>query len=390
MAAPLEGIRVLDLADEKAVFASRILADLGADVVRVEPPDGGRLRRLGPFLGGIDDAEHGYLHLAHNANKASVTLDVTRPEGRQLLGRMVDRADVVFETGPVGWMESLGLGWEQTQITNPALVRVSVTPFGLDNPWRERTTSDLVSGASGGLVWVCGSPEDPPNQPGGDQAYKMASLAAATGAMIAITGRDFDGIGTHLDISIQDCVAMSVVQTSNPGLYLARGRVPARPGLTAVHRCQDGGWVTLNVAVPRYRRFLEWLAAAGVETEATPSDLGGPNGAVNLHVLGRRLAATMARSEFLAGAWERDIMSLPVNSLPDLEVCDHLVANETFLEVEDEILGEALGFPRSPVDAVGEVSIRRAPRLGEHNALIYGELGLGPDDLAQLAKQGVI
>ncbi|HZU75083.1 MAG TPA: CaiB/BaiF CoA-transferase family protein [Acidimicrobiales bacterium] len=388
--APLGGLRVLDLTDEKAVFATRILADLGAEVIRVEPPEGGRLRRLAPFLGDIDDGEHGYLHLSHNANKASVTLDLTRPEGRALFVRLAGTADVLVESGRPGWLDELGIGWADLHARYPRLIMVSVTPFGLDNPWRDRKANDLVASAAGGLLWVCGSPEDPPTQAGGDQAYKLAGLAAATATMVALTGRQADGVGAHLDISIQDCVAMSVVQTSNPGIYLARGRIPGRPGMTAVHRCQDGRWVTLNVAVPRYRVFLEWLAEAGVESDARPADLGGPNGAVTLHGLGRRLAATMDRAEFLAGAWRRDIMSLPVNSLPDLAECDHLQFNQAFIDVDDEVIGTTLGFPRSPVDALGGVGIAGAPRLGEHNAAVYGALGCSADELAALSKSGVI
>ena len=166
---------------------------------------------------------------------------------------------------------------------------------------------------------------------------------------------------------------MSVVQTSNPNHYAWRGHVPTRPGLTAVHRCDDGGWVTMNVAANRTGAFLEWVQGAGIETEHTVESLRGRDAAPLLHGLVRTLATMYSRDQFLKEAWKRDIWSLPVNTLPDLVTCDHLIATEQFVDVEHEHLGVTLSFPRSPVDVMGDVVIRRAPLLGEHTDEVLTE-----------------
>ena len=132
--ASLTGIRVLDLADEPAAFAGRLLADLGADVVRVEHPSGGRLRQLAPFLDDEPGVERGYHHLYHNANKRSVTLDISEPKGRKQLRRLAATSDVLIETGASGALESLGLGYAELSALRPGLVYASVTPYGQEGP----------------------------------------------------------------------------------------------------------------------------------------------------------------------------------------------------------------------------------------------------------------
>ena len=135
---PLTGTRVLDLADEPAVFAARILADLGADVIRVEHPSGGRVRGLAPFLNDEPGVERSYYHLYHNANKRSVALDIESEPGRESLKLLAAQSDVLLETQQPGRMAELGLGYEELSKLNPGLIHVSVTPHGQDGPWKDR------------------------------------------------------------------------------------------------------------------------------------------------------------------------------------------------------------------------------------------------------------
>ena len=228
----LEGVRVLDLADESAVFATRILADLGADVIRVEPPDGGSVRNMEPFLDDEPGTERSLYHLYHNANKRSVTLDVSTVDGAAVLRRLAATADVVVETAAPGAMGALGLGYEDLKTVNSGIVYVSVTPFGQQGPWSGRLANDLVATAASGLLHVTGDPDGPPVQGAADPAYKVASLAAAAGAMIALTGREAsaDRTGAHLDISIQECARSTILDVSNPNIYTWDGEIPGRPG----------------------------------------------------------------------------------------------------------------------------------------------------------------
>ena len=365
----LDGVRVLDLADESAVFATRILADLGADVLRLEPPDGGRVRSRAPFIAGAPTPEGSLLHLYHNANKRSLVLDLETKRGADRFRELVREADILVETAPPGSLERLELGYRHLKQINPSLIHVSVTPYGLHSPWRDRRTSDLVAAAAGGLLYVSGDPDGPPVQAAGDQSFKLAGLTAATGALVALTGRRLGTIaGVHLDVSVQECVAMSVLQTSNPFHYTWHGRVPGRPGLTAVFRCADGLFTTCNPRADRWAVFLGWVREAGVETDLTSDSWEAAQGigqgvASNLV---RQVAARYSRDEFLRRAWALDMLALPVNTLPDLQQCEQLLVNDEFIAVPQPAAGGTLAFPRSPVDAMaGRISIRAAPRLGE-------------------------
>ena len=387
---PLTGIRVLDLADEPAVFATRILADLGADVIRVERPDGGRLRRLAPFLDDEPGIERSLYHLHHNANKRSVTMDISRPLEADVLKQMASGSDVLVETGAPGEMSSLGLGYPDLKAINPQLVYVSVTPFGQHGPWSGRKGSDLIAAASSGLLFVAGQLNDPPTVAGGDQSYKMASLAAAAGVLIALVGRDSDTDkeGAHLDISVQESASMAALQTSNANLFIRDGNIPQRPGMTrGVFKCADEKWVTLNITADRLRAFLEWVQGSGIEIDMDRElERGGQGPMLDFSA---RLAACHTRQAFLDKALELDMMSLPVHDFEDLDQCEQLRDTDQFLEVWSDALGRELGFSRSAVDVFSEpMAIRRAPRLGEHTSEVYRELGLPIGDLEKSQMPG--
>lgn len=362
--AGLSGIRVVELSDESVAFATRLLADLGAEVLMVEPPTGARIRHLGPFLHNESGVEASLRHAYLDAGKRSVVIDRTNEEGRERLLDLIASADIVVEAEMLDHSELAAV--------NPSLVHVTVTPFGLGRPWTGRKGSDLVGAASGGLAWVCGAREDPPNHPGGDQAYKLAGLAAACAALTALTGRELreSRPGVHLDISVQEAVALSVMQTSNPALWLWHERIPKRPGISGVYQCADDGWITLAVLPARMEGFVAWLAEAGIEVPADGE-------AIAYSEIGSKmaeLAVLYPREQFMARAWAMDLMCLPVNSLPDLETCGHLVATEEFVPVAHGPSGEMLRFPRSALDATGSVELRSAPALDSDSAAVLASL----------------
>lgn len=376
--AALRGVRVLDLADESAVFATRILADLGAHVVLVEPPDGGRVRRLAPFLDDEPGVERSLVHLYHDANKRSVRLDRSTQAGRERFERLVEAADVLVETDRC---DDAPL-----RARNPGLVHVSVTPFGLGAAWRDRRANDLVAGAAGGLLWVCGEPGDPPVQGAANPVYAMASLAAATGVMLALTARERDPErrGAHLDISLQEAAAMAVLQTANPTWLAWHGQVPGRPGLSAALQCKDGGWIGFLPRPDRFDGFLSWVREVGIESELGPDDwpwarVGAPGRGNPVAAATRELARLFTREEFLARAWEADLLCLPITDFPYMDGHEHFEENEQFLLVEHAPLARRLGFVRSPVDAMArQIPIARAPTLGEHDAEVAAELDRTP------------
>ncbi len=374
----LAGVRVVDLADRSAALAGRLLADLGAEVILVEPPGGNPIRSMAPFLDDRPDPEHGAAHLYFNANKASVVLDLEDETDRQRFVDLVATAQVVIDTEPPGRLDRLGLDHATLAARSPGLIQISVTPHGLDGPWRDRTATDLTSGASGGLIWVSGEPRGVPVQGGANPSHAMAGLGATSAAMIALTNRWRDPAfgGVHIDLSVQEATVMAVMQTANPCQWTWFGRIPRRPGLSAVLKCADGGYVALLVRPDRFDGFLAWCDRVGVDHGMTSDDwqwslLTAPRDGNPVVAATLALAAELSRDEFAAGALEADIVCLPVLDFDDLTTHEQYRANDQFLTVHHDGLDRDLGFVRSPVDALTEeVRITAAPTLGQHQSLL--------------------
>lgn len=362
---PYDGIRVLDLTDETAAFGPRLLADLGAEVLRIEPPQGSRLRRLAPFLDDEPGAERSLPHLYLDAGKKSVVVDRTSADGQATFRALMASADAVIETER--------LDHDELRAINPHLVHVTATPFGLTGSWSDRRGNDLVTSAASGLPYICGSPGDPPSQPGGDQAAKLTGMAVASAVAIALAGREQspDRAGVHLEVSMQEAAAAAALQTAHPVHWLWQHHIPKRPGQAAVHRCADDKWTTVVVRPERVSRFVPWAREAGLDIDdETEQQMAGPRSAQVLHPYLRELAGRYPRDEFLERVWALDLMGLPVNSLPDLGTCDHLVANQQFVEVDDDARGRTWSLPHSPVNVLPGVAVRRAPLLGEHTSSV--------------------
>ncbi len=359
MSGPLSDVRVLDLADRSAALAGRILGDLGADVIMVEPEDGNSIRSLAPFGAPGESAAHQYF----SANKRSVVLD----HSARAFDALVATADVVIDNGQLGHDRLLAL--------NPELIHCSVTPFGLAAEWRDWKATDLIACAAGGLAWLCGEPQGTPVQGGSDVSAAMAGLIAASGISVALQG---DGAGAHLDISLQESALMAAMQTATPSHWLWHHRIPRRPGLSQALRCADGGYVGHLVRPDRFDGFLAWADEVGIDHGMTSDDwhwamLSAPRADNPVSATTLALAAALTRDEFAAGALEADIVCLPVLGFDDLERTEQYIVNEQFLEVENELLGQPLGFVRSPVDGMRDaIEIRRAPALGEHQAMLNG------------------
>ena len=381
MSHALNGIRVVEVCNRSAALAGRVLADLGAEVIMVEPPLGGAIRHEAPFLWDQPGAERGFAHLYMNINKRSVVLDLDDVGQQQRFRDLLATTDVLLESLPPGWLEERNLGHTSLLQFNPGLIQCSVTPFGLHTPWRNRRANDLVAGAAGGLIQVSGSPEGIPMQGGSHPSYTMAGLAAASAITIALHQRDFadddrNHGGIHIDLSMQEATALAVMQTACPTQWSWRKHIPVRPGLSAAMACRDGKYVSLLVRPDRFNGFLTWADKVGINHGMGPDDwhyarLDSPrrNNPVSETTLA--LAAALTRDEFVAGALDADIICLPVLDFPDLEKEEQYRLNDQFLGLDHEILGEQLGLVRSPVDAMADgVSFRRAPLLGEDQLLL--------------------
>ena len=391
MSKALTGVRVIEVVDRSATLAGRILADLGAEVIMVEGPAGQPLRHDAPFLdtdtGGLKfaqtdrdntDLEASTAHLYFNTNKKSVVLDLEVTSDREQFNTLVSSADVLLESFTPAWAEAQGLQHSDLRLYNPALIHCSVTPFGLETPWRDWRANDLVAGAAGGLIQVSGSPQGTPVQGGANPSYTMTGLAAASAICIALHQRDFSGQdvdGIHIDLSMQEATALAVMQTACPSLWEWHQKIPRRPGLSAAMACRDGKYVGLLVRPDRFDGFLAWADEVGIEHGMGLDDwhyarLDSPRQGNPVAATTLALAAALTRDEFVAGALGADIICLPVLDFPDLEQHEQYQTNAQFLSLAHERFG-TLGYVRSPVDAMADgVSFERAPYLSEHQDLL--------------------
>jgi benzylsuccinate CoA-transferase BbsE subunit len=242
----LSGYRVLDLTDEKARLCSRFLADMGAEVTRVEKP--------------------GMPFSWENLGKQFVTLDIESKPGQELFQRLVSTADVLVESHPLGYLDKLGLGYPQLSQINPRLVMASITPFGPDGPYRDYKSCDIVASALGGQLYVSGEAGRPPLKPFGSQSYYLASLFAAIGVLLALYRRHSSGKGQHIDISLQESVAAALDHVLVR--YFYQGEVAQRRGSLhwnnafRVFPAKDG-YVLLSLFY-QWETLVEWLASEGM------------------------------------------------------------------------------------------------------------------------------
>ena len=255
----LGDIRVLDLTGEAGVYCTKLLADLGADVLRIEPPGGHPMRNLGPFVNNEPDPDKSLYWFHFNTSKRGITLNPENADGRKIFKRLVESAHVLVETFPPGYMEKIGLGYDVLKEVNPRLIYTAITPFGQTGPYRNFLASDMVAQAMGGLMFLAGFPEDPPYQLGCSQAYHSASVHAAVGTMIALYAADDIGQGQFVDVSLQESVLMSM-ETAMQHYDIRkeiRQRVgreePTVPGI-GLYPCKDG--YVFSYVVGQFRRQL--------------------------------------------------------------------------------------------------------------------------------------
>ena len=387
---PLADIRVLDL-------AGRQLGELGADVVRVEPPGGDGTRRRRPFLDGEAGVERSLYHLHFNVNKRGLVLDLDRPRGVDALRRLAAAADVLIETRAPGEMDALGAGYDDLRELNPGLIYTTVTPFGQQGAARHYRGNDLIGAATSGLMYLNGMPEDPPNQPGSEQAYHMASLVAASGTLMAIVARERDREhrGRRVDVSIQEAASMATLQTANANLYTWHGQIPRRHGMGAaagrrgLFQCRDGLWVHFTIPPPFGDSFVEWLNDAGIESPLGSAEWREmayrmEHGEVVSRAIDK-LGRCFDRARLFHEGQRRRLLVMPVNTVEDLLVDEQLQARDYFAQVEHPELGRTLtdaGVPYHFSATAARVH-RRAPLLGEHTEEVFREwIGMSAEELA--------
>jgi crotonobetainyl-CoA:carnitine CoA-transferase CaiB-like acyl-CoA transferase len=398
---PLAGLKVVELASEHAAFAGKLLGDLGADVVLVEPPGGHHCRSYGPFADNVTDPEHSLWWWHYQTSKRGVVIDLEQPAGRILFLRLVAEADVVLEGEPPSRLTALGVDYADLSPSHPQLVWVSVTPFGRASARSDEDMTDLTLLAGGGAIQLCGYDDHtlPPVRGGGNQGWHTVSLWAANAALIALVERDVSGIGQHVDVSMH--AAVNVTAEGGSYEYLVAGTVLRRqtgrhasdePTTPAQHRAADGRYVYIGFTwgtVPQLLAILNWLDELGLRDghpEAFWLEIGIERGGLHFSELGQDVEATavfgairsalelivsrLPARDFFLGAAERGLSSGVVSSVDEVIADPHFVEREFAVTIDDPRVGREVTYPGAPFrSATAPWRIGRpAPRLGEHDA----------------------
>jgi crotonobetainyl-CoA:carnitine CoA-transferase CaiB-like acyl-CoA transferase len=362
----LSPYRVLDLADEKGLLCGKILGDLGADVIKIERPGGDPSRRFGPFYHDQPHPERSLFWLALNTSKRGVTLNLETEDGRDIFKTLVKTADFVVESFAPGYLEKLGLGYAQLSRVNPAVILVSITPFGQRGPYRDWKTSDIVAWAMGGEMAPYGDADRAPTRfSHHSQAYLHAGSDGAQGALTALYHRWQTGHGQQIDVSIQESVVQCLEHhTANWDLRQALRKRDDEFRMGATHRttllwpCKDG-WVSWshggNSVLAPSLPLVKWMEAEGASNDFLRTfNWDRPDfPKISQEDMDRieeptaRFFLTHTKADLLEGAVKYKVMLYPVATPDDMLENRQLEARKFWVRLEHPELGASLAYPES-------------------------------------------
>lgn len=408
----LSPYRILDLTDEKGWLCGKMLGDLGADVIKIEPPRGDPGRNIGPFYLDEPDPEKSLYWFAFNTSKRGITLNIETSEGREIFRKLLIKADFVIESFPSGYLDKLGLGYKQLEKINPGIILVSTTPFGQTGPYKNYKASDIVAWAMGGKMYAhgdAGHPERPPiriNHP--SQAFLHAAGDGAVGAIMALHYRHRTGQGQQVDVSAQECVERLADQQINHPWDTQRrlmNRNERLAPITYMWPCKDG-YITFNLygglvgernntrlialmdskgKAPNFLKNYDWLALdVKTASKEVIDRIEAPIGKFFLEY---------TKEELYKEILEFHTLLYPINDIADIFADPQLKSRGYWTQVEHPELGVSLTYQGKFTHATEtppNIS-RRAPLIGEHNMEIYGdELGFSKEKIVMLKQANVI
>jgi crotonobetainyl-CoA:carnitine CoA-transferase CaiB-like acyl-CoA transferase len=403
----LAGLRVLELSNERIAFAGKLLGDMGADVVLIEPPGGDPARRYPPFLDDTPGENRSLYWWHYNTSKRGVVLDLDDAEDRKRFLRLIETADILLEAEPRQRLRSLALDYADLRKRRPELIHVAVTPFGRDDPKSDLPATDLTVLAGGGPVWSCGYDDHslPPVRGGGNQGYHTASHFATMSVLTAVLARMATGEGQFIDVSMH-AAANVTTESASYGWLVARHTVKRQTGRHAAVNpssetqvlCADGRYV--NTGVPprtpaEFSRMYEWIKELGLAEsfpEAVFLEMGATwEGPFDLSQIGRDdtitaifgagrdalkvLATNLSAYDFFVGCQRRGLAVGVIYSPDEAFEDEHFKARGFQVSLTHDDLGRTFRYPGAPylLPASPWRLSRRAPTLGEHNHELLGD-----------------
>ncbi|MCP4961403.1 MAG: CoA transferase [Actinomycetia bacterium] len=395
MTGPLEGIKVLDLSQGAAgPTCAMALGDLGATVIKVEPPGGEWGRGLGPpFVGDVAAA-----YLGMNRNKRSIVIDLKNPAGAEVVLHLAEQCDVALESFRPGVSDRLGIGYEAMSSVNNSLVYAAISAFGQSGPWRDLPGVDGVAQAMGGIMSVTGTPTGPPVKVGLPAADMAAGVYASQTILAALFARERNGKGQRVDVSLLDSLlAYQVIPLS---MYLASGQPPRRMGSAAPYAAPNeifatsDGHVMVAAYVPKRWKAL-CVALGRPELATDPRFDTNEKRVADRPGLGEVLDPLFR--ERTTGEWieqlrEADILCGPLLTYPELMAEDHVAQGDTIVTVHHNAVGDvsAPAFPGRMSGTPCEYSAPPPPLAGEHTEKILAEFGYRNDEIQTLLRDRVV
>ncbi|HEY2379797.1 MAG TPA: CoA transferase [Terriglobia bacterium] len=391
---PLEDLFVVDLSRIlSGPVCTMLMADMGAEVIKIEPPPlGDDSRQWGPpFIGGIST-----YFLAVNRNKKSLGLNLKAEAGRRILWKLIERADVIVENFRPGVLDKLGFGYEAVAKANPRTVYCSISGFGQTGPYRERPGYDVIAQGESGMMDLTGFPDGPPAKLGASLADIVAGLYAFNGICLALLARHKTGKGQRVDVSLLDGMVSTLAYHAL--IYLSTGRSPRRAGTRhpsivpyESFKVTDG---FVNIAVTNQKQWENFCEVLGFPEMAHDARFESMKARLanygELRPMINRVVSKMTRSEVMEAMSKVGIPAGPINTVAEILEDPHIRAREMVVELTHPEYGplKMLGIPIKLSDTPGAAE-KAPPKFGEHNLQVLRGLGYSDSEIEKLEKEGI-
>ena len=392
----LEGMRVIELGSQfSSPFCSKLLADYGADVVKIEKPNSGdSARRHGPFVGNVAHQEKSIPFLYLNTNKRGITLDIATITGQQILGSLLETADILVENFAPEISLSLGVDPNILSSRYPGLIVTSITPFGYSGPYKNMESTDIVICALSGLMYHSGDSDQEPLRNVLNQSFYIAGINAAVATLAATFQRLTTGNGQHVDVCATECMASHLVQAIPYYNYMGaiKGRRPIRgSGIEELMPARDGYVVPSIQGSQPWSVFTDLIGEEGLRDPKFETGPGRIEHGEELKALLEQGLQKWDRKPLFQASGERRLVFGMAQDAGDLVECPHLDSRGFFVNVDHPIVGANRYPGLGPVISDQEFKIEKpAPLLGQHNWEIFNQLGFKRKELTLLRSNGII
>ncbi|KGP76715.1 Succinyl-CoA:(R)-benzylsuccinate CoA-transferase subunit BbsE [Desulfosporosinus sp. Tol-M] len=400
----INNMRIVELAGELGAYTGKLFADLGADVIRIEPMEGDPTRLEKPFFKEVAGIENSLRYQYLNTNKKGIVLDIASPEGKEVFLKLIKTADLLIESFPPGHLESLGLGYELLSVINPKLVHTAITPYGQFGPYKDYPFSDLTCLAMGGMLYLAGNGDEKPVLAPDKQSFFQADLYAAYGSMVALINADMTSEGQYVDVSIQESV-VTAQENAIQG-YDLEGRIRRGIGLVeagnGTYKCQDGFvYIVASMGSNAYLWYplVDWMIEEKIpgaevlrgKEWGTPGHRKKKESINYFKTVVEQFLAKYTKQNLYQEGQKRKVVIYPVNTPKDVLENPQFSYRNFFREMYSESVNGTITYPGPPyyLEKIPWELRSGAPAFGQHTAEVLKHLGYSADDIKSFVKRGV-